>query len=168
MGKEIKIEIKIHQDQILLGVLIGLGLIAFIAFGIYFLLSFYQTSISLIMFILALASGALTAFFIYLAQRPTVVWSDGEQLRWKYIFREHSIYLTEITAVRCEPYSVHSRYGTYQRIRLTLSTGSETGDIEFTDAVNAGDLIDEKLGKKKAEIPLLQLNNYLRENCGKQ
>lgn len=166
MGKEIKI--KIHQNKTLLAVLIAVSLMAFVMCGIYSLLSFYQSSIFLIMFILSLASGALTVLFVYLAVRPTVVWSDGEQLRWKYIFREHSIYLTEISDILCEPYSVHSRYGSYQRIRLTLRTNSVTGDIEFNDAVNSGDLIDEKLGKRKAEIPLLQLNNYLRENCGRQ
>ncbi|MCR4780678.1 MAG: hypothetical protein K5876_06245 [Ruminiclostridium sp.] len=165
MGNEIKI--KIHQNQTLLGVLIAVSLMAFVMCGIYSLLSFYQSSIFLIMFILSLASGALTVLFVYLAVRPTVVWSDGEQLRWKYIFREHSIYLTEITDVLCEPYFVSSRYGAYQRIRLTLCTNSETGDIDFTDSVNAGDLIDEKLGRSKAEIPLLQLNNYLREQCCK-
>lgn len=162
------IEIKIHQNQTLFGVLIAVSLMAFIMCGIYSLLSFYQTSTFLIMFFLSLASGALTGFFIYLAERPTVIWSDGESLHWKHFSREHSIYLTEITDVRCEPYSVSSRYGTYQRIRLTLSTDSETGDIEFTDAVDAGDLIDEKLGKKKAEIPLLQLHKYLREHFGRQ
>ncbi len=161
MGKEI--EIKIHQNQTLLGVLIAFGLMAFIMCGIYFLLSFYQNSIALLFFFLMLLSGALTAFFIYLSQRPTAVWSDGESLHWKHLFREHSISLAEMTDVRCEPYSVHSRYGTYQRISLTLYTDSETGEIVFTDSVNAGDLIDEKLGKTKAEIPLLQLNNYLRE-----
>lgn len=165
MGKEI--EIKIHQNQTLLGVLIAFGLMAFIMCGIYFLLSFHQNSIALIMFFLTLVSGALTALFIYLAWLPTVVWSDGEQLYRKHLFWEHSIYLAEITDVRCEPYSVHSRYGSYQRIRLTLYTNSGTGDIELTDAVNAGDLIDEKLGKTKAEIPLLQLNDYLREKLRK-
>ena len=141
---------------------------AFIMCGIYFLLLFHQSSIALILLFFTLLSGAFSAFFIYLAQFPTMVWSDGEQLCWKHLFREHRIYLTEITAVHCEPYTVSSRYGTYQRIRLTLCTNSDTGDIDFTDAVNAGDLIDEKLGKTKAEIPLVQLNNYLREHIVRQ
>ena len=161
MSKEI--EIKIHQDSTLLGVLTAFSLIAFVIFCIYFLFDF-----SLTMLLLALLSGALTAFFIYFTQRPTVVWSDGEQLCRKHFFREHRIYLAEIIDVICEPYSVSSRYGTYQRIRLTLRTDSMTGDIELTDSVNAGDLIDEKLGRKKTEIPLLQLNDYLRKHCGRQ
>ena len=166
MGKEI--EIKIHQNQTLYGVLIAFGLMAFIMCGIYFLLLFHQSSIALKLLFFTLLSGALTAFFIYLALLPTVVWSDGEQLCWKHLFREHRIYLTEITAVHCEPYTVSIRYGTFQRIRLTLCTNSDIGDIDFTDAVNAGDLIDEKLGKTKAEIPLVQLNNYLREHIARQ
>ena len=164
MSKEI--EIKIHQNSILLGVLMTVSLIAFIGCGIHFLLSFYQSSLSLIMLILYLASGALFGFFIYLDQRPTVVWSDGEQLCRKHFFREHRIYLTEITDVICEPYSVSSRYGTYQRIRLTLRTQDK--DIVLNDTVNAGDLIEEKLGNKKVSLPLMQLNSYLREHCFKQ
>ena len=164
MSKEI--EIKIHQNSILLGVLMAVSFMAFVMCGIYFLLSFYQSSLSLIMFILCLASGALFGFFIYLDQRPTVVWSDGEQLCRKHFFREHRIYLTEITDVICEPYSVSSRYGTYQRIRLTLRTQDK--DIVLNDTVNAGDLIEEKLGSKKVSLPLMQLNSYLREHCFKQ
>ena len=159
MSKEI--EIKIHQNSILLGVLMAVSLIAFIMFCIYFLFYF-----SPILLILALLSGALTAFFIYLTWLPTVVWSDGEQLFRKHFFREHRIYLTEITDVICEPYTVRNRYGTYQRIRLTLRT--QDNDIVLNDTVNSGDLIEEKLGNKKVSIPLLQLNSYLKEHCGKQ
>lgn len=158
-----EIEVKIHENHVLYAVLATFGVLGFVMSCIYFLFA-----LSLLMLLLMIFCAALTVLFFYLALRPTVVWCDGEQLRWKYLFREHGIYLTEITDVLCEPYESYSRYGAVQRIRLTLRTGSMTGDIEFTDSVNAGDLIDEKLGKKKDEIPLLQLNAYLRKHCGRQ
>ena len=126
MSKEI--EIKIHQGSVLLDVFGAFSLIAFAVFCIYFLFDF-----SLIMLFLALLSAGLTGLFIYLTQIPTVVWSDGERLNWKHFFREHRIYLTEITDVICEPYSEYSRSGTYQRIRLILRTQDK--DIVLTDTV---------------------------------
>jgi hypothetical protein len=165
MGNEI--EIKIHQDHILYDVLGALGLIAFISCIIYMMINFFSP-FSPTLLILTLLSGALTGLSFYLIGRPTTVWSDGERLCWKHIFREHRIYLAEITDIFCEPYESYSRYGAYQRIRLTLHTDSEPGEINFTDSVDAGDLIDEKLGKTKTEIPLMQLNDYLRERCKKQ
>lgn len=158
-----KIEIKIQQNHLFYDVPAAFGVLAFVVCCIYFLFD-----LSLLTLLLIILSGALSAFFVYLAWLPTVVWSDGEKLHWKHFFAEHNIYLTEITAVNCEPYNVYSRSGAYQRVSLTLITGSGTGEIRFNDSVDAGDLLDEKLGKKKAEIPLLQLNNYLREHCREQ
>ena len=156
-----EIEVKIHENHVFCAVLATFGVLGFVMSCIYFLFA-----LSLLMLLLMVFCAALTVLFFYLALRPTVVWCDGEQLRWKYLFREHGIYLTEITDVLCEPYESYSRYGAVQRIRLTLRTQDK--DIVLNDTVNAGDLIEEKLGSKKVSLPLMQLNSYLREHCFKQ
>lgn len=160
MNKEIKIEIH-HTDSDInvLSVIICLSGIFSFAFTI--------TDFSLVSLLITLLLFGLLIIFIYLFDyRPTVIWSDGNYLYWKHIYKLHRVKLSDITDIYCKPYSVRARYETHQRIRLTLWTKIDMGsEIEFNDSVDANELLDEKLSGKNADVPLIQLYDYLKSNC---
>lgn len=157
------IEVNIHQNHV--GWL-TIMVISIIMFGCCFAgLLAHRTLLWLLILLLNIV---LFGVSVHYARRPTVIWSDGICLYWKHTFKEHMIDLNEISGISCEPYTVRSRYGTYQRIRLTLRVSNyEIGDIEFNDSVNAGDLLNEKLSGTDADIPIIDLYRYLNEHCSK-
>lgn len=108
----------------------------------------------------------LLIWIILSSVRPTVIRCDGSRLHWQHLWAPHTLELYEIKSMRCEPYEVHSRCGTQLRIMLTLKLHTQIGDepetIEFNDSVKAAALLDEKLGGKPTDIPLVQLYQFLR------
>ncbi len=164
-----EIEIKIKQDYksitVIMVVSFLVGLYSFACMVYYRDESKVYSILNGVIFIIMVALFFLSLF---LSEKPTVVRSDGINLYWKFLYRQHEISLNDITGIACEPYSVFNRYGTYQRIRLTLYVNKE-GDsdkIVFNDQVDAGDLIEEKLKKKSADIPIMKLYAYLIEHSG--
>lgn len=96
--------------------------------------------------------------------RPMIIRSDGVTLRYRHIYSTREINLSEIRGISCEPYEVHSRYSSMQRIRLVIKIkNAEWDEIEFNDRLNTSDLVNEKLNGSTADIPLLRLYDFLRE-----
>lgn len=157
-----EIKIKLHNTDsgiTALTVIIFVLTVLFLTFTIR-----YFSPVSLL--ITLLLCGLFIAFIYLCDYRPMVIWSDGNYLYWKCVCRLHSLKLSDITDICCKPYSVHSRYETQQRIRLTLCTKIDMdNEIEFNDSVDTGKLLDEKLSGINADVPLIQLYDYLRSNC---
>lgn len=132
-----------------------------------FFSAFTITYFSPVLLLITLLLCGLFIAFIYLFDyRPMVIWSDGNYLYWKRVCRLHSLKLSNITDICCKPYSVHYRGATQQCIRLTLCTKIDMdSEIEFNDSVDTGKLLDEKLSGINADVPLIQLYDYLRSNC---
>jgi len=68
--------------------------------------------------------------------------------------------------VHCDPYEVRMWYSTQQRIMLRIRLKDEEREykyIEFNDKLDSMGMLDEKLGRKKSDIPLLKLYEYLKE-----
>ena len=80
-------------------------------------------------------------------RKTTLEW-DGSGLCWCFWKKQHRIPAEEIESVSCAPYTVHSRYRTHQRMRLTVRT--QTDSYSFTDALPA----DQQNIK---DSPLMQL-----------
>lgn len=160
MNKEIKIEIHhIDSDMNALSVIMFLSGVFSIAFTIKYF--------SLVWLLITLLWCGLLIIFIYLfVYRSTVIWSDGNYLYWKHIYKLHRVKLSDITDIYCKPYSVRDRYATHQRIRLTLRTKIDMdSEIAFNDSVDVNELLDEKLSGKNADVPLILLYDYLKSNC---
>lgn len=156
-----EIKIKIHNTDS------GITALTVIIFVLtLFFSAFTITYFSPVLLLITLLLCGLFIAFNLFDYRPMVIWSDGNYLYWKRVCRLHSLKLSDITDICCKPYSVHSRYETQQRIRLTLCTKIETdNEIEFNDSVDTGKLLDEKLSGINADVPLIQLYDYLRSNC---
>lgn len=156
-----EIKIKIHNTDS------GITALTVIIFVLtLFFSAFTITYFSPVLLLITLLLCGLFIAFNLFDYRPMVIWSDGNYLYWKRVCRLHSLKLSDITDICCKPYSVHSRYETQQRIRLTLCTKIETdNEIEFNDSVDTGKLLDEKLSGINADVPLIQLYDYLKSNC---
>lgn len=114
------------------------------------------------LFLLVLAVG--TGILSVMLHRPTVVKSDGETLWWRQFGKPQTLRIAEIAEISCKPYEVRTRFGSDQRLRLTLRTdGSPVQEIEFTDSVDSLALLQERLGGTETDIPLTRLYRYLRE-----
>ena len=115
-----------------------------------------------------LTAGFIGFVYIY-EKRPTVIWSDGETLRWHHLCGTREVRLSAIRNMQCTPYKVHTRYATLQRIRLTLYTEDDmAGGVEFNDSVKTEDLLREKMDGTPTQVPLLELYAYLcTHGCGK-
>lgn len=121
----------------------------------------YRTE-GMLWLIAGLISLGLMVLFIYLAEyRKTDISADGTELRWRFLSQEHSVRLADIEAVTCEPYRVYSRYGTFQRISLTVQT--RYGTYRFNDRVDASELLNRQISGDPTLIPLMQLYRFLKE-----
>ena len=166
MDKGIEVKIKHHYMGITALFAVSTCAVIF-SFGymvVYLIHKFYaETALHAMIFIMSLAVLVLSAV---LSGKPTVIRSDGMMLYWQFIYKKHELSLNDIMRINCVPYSVHGRYQTQQRISLTicLKDGTET---EFNDCVDAEDLLNEKLGSQKADVPILKLYEYLNAHCGR-
>lgn len=166
MDKGIEVKIKHHYMGItaLFAVCTCVVIFSFGYMVVYLIHKFYaETALHAMIFIMSLAGLVLSAV---LSCKPTVIRSDGMMLYWQFIYKKHELSLNEIARADCEPYSVHGRYGSRQRISLRLLTKDGT-EIEFNDDVDANDLLNEKLGNKHADVPILKLYEYLNAHCGR-
>ncbi len=132
------------------GVLIIWGAILFVCFN----------WISLTAFVLMLA---LTVYHVIVINVPTVVTADGEKVQYKNFFGLKEILLTDINNLSCEQYSVSLKGRSNQYIKLVVST-SAGKDIEFHDEVDTSQMVDDFIKKRKSEIPMVQLYNFLKRN----
>ncbi|MBQ8927096.1 MAG: hypothetical protein IJ055_02330 [Oscillospiraceae bacterium] len=156
---EERLRIEIHQSDLFFtaGMTCAmLGLFLVLAGVLY-----APTLWGVLLFVAALA-GWIAAAHLY-EKRPTVIWSDGKVLRWHHLCGTRALALSAVTGMRCEPYTVRTRYGAYQRIRLTLRTNDDRlGDVEFNDSVETSALLQEKLSGIPTEVPLMTLYAYLK------
>lgn len=159
MEKDNTIIIKIHQR-------IFLHIFAVVSVSLYvliFSLVFTETELGCVAsFVLLLA--VVLVYGVYYDKTPTVISCDGNVLRYKHILKEHEIKISDIKSVHCDPYEVRIRYSTQQRIMLRIKFKDEDREyIEFNDKLDSAGMLDEKLGRKESDIPLLKLYEYLKE-----
>lgn len=158
------IKIEIHPEFGELGNYVTTFLLIF--FGIYTGLaikSLPETGVAAVVIGIIIFAPP-TVYGVLFYSRPMIIRSDGVTLRYKHIFRTHEINLSEISGISCEPYERHSRYSSMQRIRLVIKLkNAEWDEIEFNDRLNTSELVNEKLNKSTAEIPLIRLYDFLRE-----
>ena len=159
MEQDNTIIIEIHQLKFL-------HIFAVVSVSLYILifsLAFTETELGYVAsFVLFLA--VVLVYAVYDDKIPTVLSCDGNILRYKHILKEHEIKLSDIKSVHCDPYEVRIWYSTQQRIMLRIKFKDEDRDyIEFNDKLDSAGMLDEKLGRKKSDIPLLKLYEYLKE-----
>ncbi len=161
MEKDNTIIIKIHQLKFL-------HIFAVVSVSLYILifsLAFTETELGYVAsFVLFLA--VVLVYAVYDDKIPTVISCDGNILRYKHILKEHEIKLSDIKSVHCDLYEVRMWYSTQQRIMLRIRLKDEEREykyIEFNDKLDSMGMLDEKLGRKKSDIPLLKLYEYLKE-----
>ena len=166
MDKEIEVKIKHHYIGVT--VLFAVSTIAAIfSFGYMVIMFQYERyTDSLLNAMIFIMSSVVLVLSAVISHKPTVIRSDGTMLYWQFIYRKYELSLNDIVKTTCYPYSVHGRYETVQRISLTIQTKDGT-EIEFNDGVDAEDLLNEKLRNEIADIPILNLYNYLKAHCGK-
>lgn len=152
------ITVNIHQSKFLHNIIV----LSIFFFVWIFLLAFTETEVGGILSFFILLS-AILAYCFYYDKKPTVIFSDRDVFRYKHILKEREIKISDIKSVQCAPYEVHIRYTTQQRIMLRIKFKDEDREcIEFNDKLDSSGLLNEKLGGKKSDIPLLDLYNFLR------
>lgn len=122
----------------------------------------HPTWISGVLFMIFVTASV---FWIVLQERKIEVVADLKSIRWKRFIILHEIKLDDITGLKCEPYEMHSRYATYQRLRLIIELKTDIGSVELNDSIKASDLLDEKINGTKADVELLKLYEFLKEHC---
>lgn len=158
MDNEMRIEI--HCSYILVNIAICACLFVLIIWFCSLIHAF--SLISLVLFSLSL--GAFTAFAVVNETRPTVITADHTHLEYKHLLGIKTVQYTDIKEITCEPYVVSSRYGTHQRIRLSILT-YDGDEHELNDAVNTNDILQDKLEAKETEIPLIRLYDFIKERA---
>lgn len=157
--KGIKIEIKQSLGELAT----YLSLLWYFIFIGYIMLASESPTTEIIIIGIVLFVPTPTFLIIY-DIKPMKIRSNGITLRYRHLWKEHEIALSDITELKCEPYEVRYRYGSYQRIRLTIKLkNTEMSELEFNDVVKSDDLIMEKLNGSTADIPLLRLYEFLKE-----
>ena len=139
---------------VVLGLILPSGGAAMLLFGYRAAGTFWLTA--------GVISLGLMVLFIYLAEYcKTDISADGAELRWRFLSEEHSVRLCDIESVICKPYKTYSRYGTFQRISLTVQTRS--GIYQFNDRVDAAKVLEKQISGGQTEVPLIQLYRYLKQ-----
>lgn len=117
--------------------------------------------VRLIFFLVVL--GLYVAFLVIYEKIPHTVTADNEQLHYKH-FSGKTISLSEIKRLTCEPYSVRTRFDTFQHIRLLIVTADD--ELELNDRIDANLILNNKLRSKDTDIPLIRLYEFLKEKTG--
>ena len=124
---------------------------------------FVRTRTNVWMTIALLVTAFVLIYRLICQSRKTVVKSDGDILWWQDFGKPKMLKIDEIAEISCTPYEVRTRFGSRQRLRLTLQTdGSPAQAIEFTDNVDSMQLMQDQLGGTETDIPLARLYRYLR------
>ncbi|MCQ2469710.1 MAG: hypothetical protein MJ100_07875 [Ruminococcus sp.] len=153
------IEVKVHSFDIVNGLILS-----FFIFSCFFTFCLWLTYQSVSMGVWFVILGVLSCFYVYLyAFRPIVIKSDGNKLCWKHLKKVHTVYLADIKEIVCEPYEWRGKNSSMQRIRLTFTAGGNY--YEFNDDVKSAELLNEKISGNPADVPLIQLYNFLKEHC---
>ena len=143
-------KIQIQDSHIWLGIaefLAILGMMLFWMFGGFRIANGEAGGIPMILCGILCAAVLAVAVHLNEVRKTTLEW-DGSGLCWCLWRKQHRIPAEEIESVSCAPYTVHSRYRTHQRMRLTVRT--QTDSYSFTDALPA----DQQNVK---DSPLMQL-----------
>ena len=162
MKKDNNITVNIHQRKFL-------HILTVVSAFLYvwiFSLAFIETELGCVLFFILLLSVVWVCGYYY-DKTPTVIFSNGDVLRYKHILKEREIKISDIKSVHCEPYEVRIRYSTQQRILLRIRLKDEDREykyIEFNDKLDSAGLLNEKIIGKKSDIPLLKLYEYLRNH----
>ncbi len=98
-------------------------------------------------------------------KHPTVITADSEKLIYKHHFSSTEILLADMKEITCEPYFVHGRYSSEQRIRLTIYTKDD--ELELNDHVDTNAVLTDKLEDKETDIPLIRLYRFLMKQTGR-
>ncbi len=117
--------------------------------------------VGLICFLVAL--GLYITILVAYEKVPQIITADTEKLHYKH-FSNKTIMLADIKRLVCEPYSVHSRYETFQCIRLLIVTADD--ELELHTIVDTNKILENKLESKETDIPLIKLYDFLKEKTG--
>ncbi len=157
---EDSISIKIHSSGgELYRMLMGIGCFVLILWLAVLIHAFSWGM--LISFIVAL--GAYIGVLVAYEKVPQVITADTEKLNYKH-FGNKTIMLADIKRLTCEPYSVRTRYDTFQHIRLLIVTADD--ELELHVSVDANKMLENKLRSKETDIPLIRLYEFLKEKTG--
>ncbi len=157
---EDNISIKIHSaGGELYRILMGIGFFVLMVWLAILIHAFSWGM--LICFILAL--GAYIGTLVAYEKVPQVITADAEKLHYKH-FCSKTIMLADIKRLVCEPYSVHSRFETFQCIRLLVVTADD--ELELHTIVDTNKILENKLESKDTDIPLIRLYEFLKEKTG--
>ncbi len=158
MDDNIRIEIKGTGGE-LYRMLMGIGCFVLLIWLCFVIHAFSWGM--LICFLLAL--GLYIAAIVVYEKVPQIITADGRQLCYKH-FSSKTIMLSDITKLVCEPYSVRSRYDTFQHLKLLITTADD--ELELHVSVDANKMLTNKLEAKDTDIPLIRLYEYLKEHTG--
>ncbi len=132
---------------------------------------FFVLCIWLALLINFFSVGSLVGFLIVFAlsvgyaivddKIPTVVVADNKCLKVKHLLGWKTVELSKIMKMTCEPYTVHTRYSAYQRIRLTVIT-SDDDELDINDSVNTENILNDRLEAKETDIPVIRLYEFLK------
>lgn len=95
----------------------------------------------------------------------TVITADDEKIEYKHLLPPKQIKLSDIQQINCEPYTTRSRYGTYQRIKFSV-TVHDGETYEFNDQVNTNTLLTDRLQDKQTDVPIIKLYEFVAEKKG--
>lgn len=157
MDSKIEIVLKRHESY-LHGFLSIAGWVVLLFCLIF--LKFSDSVGGFIFFILLCIAFGLYNYLYF--KHPTVVTADSEKLIYKHHFSSTEILLTDMKEFTCEPYFVHGRYSSEQRIRLTIYTKDD--ELELNDHVDTNAVLTDKLEDKETDIPLIRLYQFLKEH----
>lgn len=124
------------------------------------LLITYFNIAGLVLFLIVLTVSV--GFIILYEKTPTVVTADGEAITYKHLLPAKSIMLSNIKTIACEPYEVHTRYSTVQRVRLCITT-KDGDECELNDRINAVELVNGMLESKQTDVPLVTLYQFIKQ-----
>ena len=160
MDSKIEIVLKRHESYLHSFLSIA-GWVVLLFFLIFIKLSPFTGD--LLVFLLLCISFGLYNYLYF--KHPTVVTADSEKLIYKHHFSSTEILLTDMKEITCEPYFVHGRYTSEQRIRLTIYTKDD--ELELNDHVDTNAVLTDKLEDKETDIPLIRLYQFLMKQTGR-
>lgn len=159
-GMDEKITIEIHNSN----TLVNYGVVALvIALSIWLAVILNNFSAAGLIAFLVVTAASVGWIILY-ETKPTVITADCEGVTYKHLLPVKTIKLSEIKSLICEPYEVHARYTSYQRVKLCISL--KNGDeVELNDCVDTGGLVTDVLDKRQSEIKIITLYNFINDRC---
>lgn len=160
MEKDNLLRIEVYSYSWMYKTLIAFGVFVMV---VWFFAMFWALSVWMVVFY-CLTLVAFIAYCWFYERTPTVISADDQTLRWRHLGKTHKIALSEIRNVTCEPYSVRTRYDTFQHLRLTVFVKDENNDdIEFNDKVDANGMLTDLLNDQQKDVPLMKMYRFLKK-----